>query len=179
MKKLVLIHETDTSYLPSIFKSKALLPASKTHNKNQNPLDKDLPHIFFNACPDKHIKYLIASPILIFPIDILYNKTFYTNDRHSAGNLKTSTKYTKNTSKKIIYNSLLELFNKSLKISKEIKMLSAFTAFQEVFLKGKISLNDAIGIIIRKTDETLPYINFIKKEYPNMKIHYMKELNKK
>lgn len=69
--------------MSSILKSKALLPASKTHNKNQNPYNKDLPYIFFNACPDKHIKHLIASPILIFPIDILYNKTFYTNTTHS------------------------------------------------------------------------------------------------
>lgn len=51
-------------------------------------------------------------------------------------------------------------------------MLSAFTAFQEVFLKGKISLNDAIGIIIKKDKNNIPYINFIKKEYPNIKIYY-------
>ena len=73
-----------------------------------------------NCCVKEDIKLLLPYTF-IFSCDILYDRTFYININHSAGEIKTSTYIPKNTNKKEIYNSLYNLLEDSKNKSKKNK----------------------------------------------------------
>jgi|SaaInlStandDraft_6_1057023.scaffolds.fasta_scaffold105098_2 hypothetical protein len=68
----------------------------KTKNKSENPYEKYLEYIFFNTILKTKLNYYTdCSPNqvgIIYKSDIILNKIFYTNTRHSVANLNTSEK---------------------------------------------------------------------------------------
>ena len=105
-----------------------------------------------NCCYKKDFKNLLPYTI-IFDIDILYDRTFYTNNYHSGGNFNTSIFFKKNTSINNIYNILLDLLKNS---------------------KKKLDINDAKYLILPKTPfieiVNIELLNKIKKIFPKLKI---------
>ena len=171
MNKIYLFHETNNEYIYDIINSKFLLSSHITKNKDQNPYDIYLPYIFMNCCVKEDIKYL-SSYTLIFPCDILYNRAFYINSNHSAGNIKTSTYFSKNTSKKKIHNSLYNLLEDSknrIKNLENIFKFAIFNFFQEIFFRKKVNLYDALYIVLPKNVD-IKLLNKIKYNLPKIKI---------
>jgi hypothetical protein len=182
MKKIYLFHETINEYIYDIIDSKFLLSSHITKNKEQNPYDIYLPYIFMNCCMKEDIKYLIPYTF-VFSYDILDNRSFYINYNYSAGDIKTSTYFPKNTSKKKIYNSLYNLLEKSKNMEKNLKKnwenkykceifkCEIFTTFQEIFFRKKVNLYDALYIVVPK-DVDIKLLDKIKNNLPNIKILY-------
>ena len=163
MDKIYLIHQTEMNNMNDIIEQKKLLPASKTKNKSQNPYDVHLPFIFMNCCKYKDFKYFYnINFTFIFDCDILHNRTFYTNETHSAGNIDTSVYYKKGISIKNINDILTKLYEKS-----KTKHKRVFYAFQEIFFKKLLSLEDAKYLIIPKNTD-INLIDKIKKRLPNL-----------
>ena len=172
MKKIYIFHETNNEYIYDIIDSKFLLSSHITKNKEQNPYNIYLPYIFMNCCIKEDIK-LLSSYTFIFSCDILYDRTFYINSYHSAGNIKTSTYFPKNTNKNKLYNSLYNLLenskNKIKKWEKKFPKFAVFNTFQEIFFKKKVNLYDALYIIL-PTNVDIKLINKIKYNLPKIKI---------
>jgi hypothetical protein len=171
MKKIYLFHETNNEYIYNIIDSKFILSSKTTQNKDQNPYDVYLPYIFMNCCVKEDIKYL-STYTFIFSYDILYERTFYINSSHGAGNLETSTYFPKNTNKKIIHNELYNLLQTSKKKCKDWKKFkfAAFSIDQEIFFRKKVDINEALYLVLPnnvdnnlllKIKSNLPYIKII------------------
>jgi hypothetical protein len=176
MKKIYLFHQTDHEYISNIIDSKFILSSKTTQNKNQNPYDVYLPYIFMSCCIKEDIKYLFPYTF-VFSYDILYDRQFYINSRHAAGDIKQSTYFPKNTNKKIIQNelsNLLKLSKHKLPDWKEKFKCAVFAVFQEIFFRKKVDINDALYIVLPnnvdnklllKIKSTLPHIKIL---YKNM-----------
>ena len=171
MKKIYLFHQTDNEYIYNIIDSKYILSSKTTQNKKQNPYDVYLPYIFMNCCVKEDIKYL-DKYTFIFSYDILYDRQFYINSCHSAGNIKTSTYFPKNTNKNIIHKelyNLLQTSKKKLPDWKEKFKFAVFLCFQEIFFRKKVYINDAIYIVLpNNVDNNL--LLKIKSNLPHIKI---------
>ena len=102
----------NTSYLMDIFKSTYILPSSITLNVNENPYDKKLPYIFMNCSNDVDGMKYLPSYTLVFPIDILYDREFYTCNSWTVGNTTSCLYHKKNTPLNIIYKDLCTLWKK-------------------------------------------------------------------
>ena len=164
---MLLYHKTNEEYFEQILSDGKLKPSSKTKNKNENPYNFFSKYIFFNTIPKTQLKNFVGIGIC-FDQSILLNKVFYTNENHSAGNLKSSKKYKisdNNELTKVLYS----LYRHSLNIVKAIKMeIFVLSVFQEIFTKFEPSLKDAKYIILRKDEPKL--ISKIKDLYPHITI---------
>jgi len=177
MKNIYLFHETDIENLYDIIDNKFLLSSYITKNKNQNPYDIYLPYIFMNCCIKEDFQYL--SPYtFIFPSTILYDRTFYTNTCHSVGNINSSNYFRKNTSKTIIYNELSNLLTESKKVLKNWEKnkygikFPVFKVYQEIFFRKKISLYNALYIVLPKNID-IKLLDKIKYNLPKIKILFL------
>ena len=165
MTKIYLFHQTDKYFIYNILETLYILPSNKTKNKNQNPYNVFLPYIFMSCCNKKDFGSLFQYTF-IFESNILYNRTFYTNENHSAGNIETSIYYQKNTPLKNINLCLTKLLVYSKKQYKK-----TFFIFQEIFFKKKVSIYDAKYIILPINIEN-EMLNKIKNILPYIKIIY-------
>lgn len=179
---MLLYHQTSYRALSSILKDGYLLPSNITKNKNQNPYRKYLKSIFFNTIPNKK-NYIIRLPSvgIIFDSSILINQLYYTNKKHTAGNIKTSSAYTYDNLKQI-NNNLSELFLYSYNIYKNLKKTRRdfkfylIQVFQEVFILNNISIEHCKYILLAGQDINLEKL--INKKYPHIVILYSKIYNK-
>jgi hypothetical protein len=90
-RKLYVFHQSDKRYFKHLLQSGELLPSSKTKFVSQTPVSVNLPYIFFSCCYKRDFPVLHAYTI-VYDVDILYNKTFYTNLYHSYGDTSTAKK---------------------------------------------------------------------------------------
>jgi hypothetical protein len=126
-----------------------------------------------NCCVKEDIKLLLPYTF-IFSCDILYDRSFYINSMHCAGNIRSSTYFPKNTNKKEISNSLYILLKESknkIKNWKEKYKIAVFKVFQEIFFRKKVNLHDALYIVVPK-DVDIKLLDKIKNNLPNIKILY-------
>ena len=164
---MLLYHKTDKEYFEQILSDGKLKPSSKTKNKNENPYNFFSKYIFFNTIPKTQLKNFVGIGIC-FDQSILLNKVFYTNENHSAGNLKSSKKYKISDNNKLT-KVLYSLYRHSLNIVKAIKMeIFVLSVFQEIFTKFEPSLKDAKYIILKNDEPKL--ISKIKELYPHITI---------
>ena len=172
MKNIYLFHQTDYEYIHNIIDSKLLLSSYITKSKNQNPFDIYLPYIFVNCCIKEDFKYLFLYTF-IFPYTILYDRTFYIDTCHSAGNINSAKYFSKNTSKIKIYNELSNLLIESKNKAKNWKKtkFAAFLLYQEIFFRKKINIFDALYIVVPKYID-IKLLNKIKYNLPKIKIIY-------
>lgn len=119
---MLLSHKTSKKNLYKILQSGYILPASITFQKELNPYDIDLKYIFTSCCPDtiNIFDLTLLSYSIFFDANVIYDRVFYTNHHHSAGNISSSKKYPKNY--KYIHRTLRSLYNHSMKIAHSIKM---------------------------------------------------------
>ena len=160
MKNIYLFHETDIENLYDIIDNKFLLSFYITKNKNQNPYDIYLPYIFMNCCIKEDFQYLS-------PYTFIFSSTIC----HSAENINSSNYFRKNTSKTIIYNELSNLLTESKKVLKnwEKNKYAVFKVYQEIFFRKKISLYNALYIVLPKNID-IKLLDKIKYNLPKIKI---------
>jgi hypothetical protein len=128
------------------------------------------------------MKYL-QSYTLVFPIDILYDREFYTCNSWTAGNTTSCLYHKKNTPLNIIYKDLCTLWKKSIKTDKDVKRYGKkewkyspnyplFRIYQEIFFKKYVSVYDATHYIISKESliEEKKEIDYIRFHYPHLQI---------
>jgi hypothetical protein len=166
---MYLIHKTDLDFLSEIVRSNYLLPSSKTNNSGQGYDGSPLPYIFMN-CIKNDPKYMdrLRPYTFVFPIDILYDRQFYTDIEWAAGNISEATYYKKNTPLPEIKDALDKLFTQSVANAYRKRNMD-FTFKQEIFFKKRVDLHDATHLVI--TDR-IPkeLITYLKEHYPNMKL---------
>lgn len=168
---MYLFHESSAEFYTEILESKFLFPSSKTKNENYNILDSFLTYIFFCCCERKRLENL-GPFTFVFPINILYDRSFYTNISHAAANLNSSTYYKKNTPMKEINFSLKKLYNQSIQKESSLKLKQDylyFKIFQEIFFKKSVSINDAIFLVLPH-DISKQEVASIKERFPNLKL---------
>ena len=173
----------NTAYPMEIFKSTYILPSSITLNVNETPNEMNLPYIFMNCSNDVEGMIYIPSYTFVFPIDILYDREFYTCNSWNAGNTNNCLYHTKNTLLNIIYRDLCKLWKQSIKTDKDVKKYGKkewksspnyplFRIYQEIFFKKYLSVYDATHYIISRTvlEEQKKHIDYIQFHYPHLKI---------
>lgn len=172
---MLIFHQTEKAHIIDLLNSGYILPASKTKKKSQNPYDVHLNKIFFSTMPHKKsLLKILYSYTFVFDSSILYNKIWYMNTNHSAGNIKNSTKYDKYENN--INRHLQKLWKKSYEIYKSIGYEgisdSAFAVFQEIFFSGKLSLKFCKYLIVENNDSDIDneIINIVKTKYPHIKL---------
>ena len=184
---MFLFHITEPSSLEDILKSKYLLSSKVTGVMNETPQDiQPLPYIFMGCSNEVDRIPFLGRCVFVFPMEILYDRLFYTNIYHSAGNLETSTRYAKHTPLPEIEKALDTIFQKSIKTekmtfkrSKKEKETSTygfpyFRVFQEVFFKKRVSIKDASHIVIQR-DTPQSYITHIAEKYPYINIVFFQD----
>jgi hypothetical protein len=130
------------------------------------------------SCIKKPFTYKIYSLItLYFTSDLLFDRTFYVSNLHSAfpdylmEHKRNNVVLYKRKYNKFYkdYNKVLkELFNFSISV---LKNGDAFHVFQQVAVHNKINLNNLICIEFNnKEDANQNIVNYIKKYYPNVEI---------
>ena len=136
-------------------------PNSRIRNHQNEKSDPDPNKITLIRNPALEI-----SSVVLLTQGVLKNRTFYTNENHSAGNIETSIYYQKNTPLKNINLCLTKLLVYSKKQYKK-----TFFIFQEIFFKKKVSIYDAKYIILPINIEN-EMLNKIKNILPYIKIIY-------
>ena len=174
---MFLMHETTKNYYMDIFKSKHLVPASKTTNSNKNPYDEHLPYVYLNFY-NKPTRYKYLFPYtFVFPVDLLYDMSFYISWAYVAGDLERSVYYKKNTPPKVINKVLETVLENSQTVAKGMQNLRhkkysypTFTLFQEIFFRKHIPIDKATHFIIPSNGIPLEDIEYIQLNYPNLKL---------
>ena len=175
LPNMMLYHMSYLHNLESILRDGKLKPSSKTEIIEQSP-GRTLPYVFFNAIPEDKIENFVGfskrSVGFVFDQNIILDKRFYTNTRHSMGNTKTSERHKIQNNKdlnKVLYQLYKQSFETVKKIKSEFWVLSVF---QEVFTRVEPHISKAKYIILPKKDEIL--INTINNAYPNVTVLYPK-----
>ncbi len=165
MSKIYLIHETTADNLVGIIESKELTPSGG--ETNQNPYDEKLSYTFFSCCSSKDFKTLLPYT-LVFEIDVLLGKKFYTNKNHSAGNLKTSKEVPETATKKEIKAHLTTLLKQS-------RVHEMFMVFQEIFISHDVPISAAKYILLPRKDDRISEIRtLIKDQLPHVTVVWTK-----
>lgn len=175
---MYLFHSTSIDNLDSILTDGALKSFYLLQKEGKNVMLNEGFGIYetnkfvYFSCIDEMFsrKMFSTGVVLYFSTKFLYNTTFYVSTMHSGnpnylyeGDQDYKRKYSKNYK---LYNLVLrKLYNHSISINSK-----AFYIFQQVAIKNKVSLNNLVGIEFKKGLNIQPYIEYIKENYPNVKI---------
>lgn len=174
---MYLLHHTSLSYLLDILKDGKLKAAYLTGNLDQGDGQHEpekQKHVFFNCISKTDFdEYKIdghqSSVCLYFESSFLYNRVFFTSNRHGPFPEKTNKKHDRYTNKKTIDKILKKLYDYSLGIVKDQKFKNGFVAFQQIAIRNECNLNKLVAIKFRKKpSESSKIIRYIKKNYPNV-----------
>jgi len=186
---MYLIHNTNIKSLKSILNDGYLKSYSLLEKINKTPkngegdgLYNKNNFVYFSCVNNLFDKNIIGSVTLFFNAKLLFNKSFYVSNMHSASPEELSEWWVKDDNGKRIkmykrkynryytkYNIVLKkLYNYSYSVLENGK---AFQVFQQIAVKNKVKLNELVAIQIKKDIATDKIINYITKYYPNLIIN--------
>ena len=175
---MYLIHHTSINNLLDILKDGKLKAAYLTGNLDQGEgqyKPEKQKHVFFNCISKEDFnEYKIDghenNVCLFFESSLLYNRVFFTSDRHGPFPEKTSKKHDRYTNKKTIDKILKKLYDYSLGIVKKHKhkYKNDFTAFQQIAIRNGFIIDDSNLVAIKfkkRPNDSSQIIRYIKKNY--------------
>jgi hypothetical protein len=173
-------HHTTKTHLQCIVDAGTIKPSSVCKRVQMNPSNTYLPYTFYNVMPMhtlKH-KFNVTDYCIIFKSSVLENIVFYTNRYHSKGDTKSSVKYPKKYYETHnIDNVLYEMYKLSVmdvqtrkNAYNPVKDYPYYTVYQELFIKGSLSLNDASYITLPLSMKNSVLTKQINSKYPNITI---------
>lgn len=186
---MYLIHNTNIKSLKSILKDGYLKSFSLLKKSNKTPkncesggLYTENNYVYFSCVDNLFDKNIIGSVTLFFNSKLLFNKSFYVSNMHTASPEDLSEWWVKDDNGKRIKmykrkynryyikykNVLKKLYKYSFSVLGKGK---AFQIFQQVAVHNKVNLNELVAIQLCKNIVTNNLINFINKYYPNIIIN--------
>ena len=184
---MYLFHVASINALKSILKDGYLKSYSLLKKSNKTPKDSlgsslyiENNFVFFSCCDKLFDNKIIGNVILYFNSKLLYNRSFYVStvwspnpdylgEWYSGGKDNKKKEYKRKYNRYYLKydNVLKKLYNHS---TSEIK----YFQFKQVAVRNKVNLKELVAIEFSKSFKNDKILNYISKNYPNIKIVFKK-----
>ena len=184
---MYLFHVATINALKSILKDGYLKSYSLLKKSNKTPKDSygytlytENNFVFFSCCDKLFDNKIIGHVILYFNSKLLYNRCFYVStvwspypdyldEWYSGGKDNKKKEYKRKYNRYFLKydNVLKKLYNHS---TSEIK----YFQFKQVAVRNKVNLKELVAIEFSESFKNDKILNYISKNYPNIKIVFKK-----